>query len=388
MGIGGNRVLASVLAASALWTTAQAQSAPSPSESLGAVLPAVCAGAVRDLATRCAALGAAGVAGVRTAAQGQRLEELPGHARSVDGQRDDATGGFTVLGDDERAQRWSVWASVLDGQLQRRDGRIEAGFDANRTGLLLGAGWQPTNALSLDGGWQSTRERLDYAASTGRIDTRVDGPLLVAAWMPGTHWRVEAQADWSEGTLESRRPVRYTLAGGESIDSEALARTETRRRGAGLAVRRNDSVGALSIDSGLGMDDSRVRIAPYVESGGAGWALSVPARERRSRRVQLDAVVSAALSRPSGVWVPSARLAAVKELDDPSRTLTVRFANDAGGTPVRFATEEPDDQWLDVALGVSWVRTEGRTFFLESRHRLGHRFLDEHQIALGVRIER
>ena len=386
MGMGSNRVLASLLMASALVSEAVAQSAPSPSESLQGVLPTVCAGAASELAARCAALGAAGTEGFRAAAKAQRLEELPGHARAVDGQRDDASGTVATSGD--TPSRWTAWASVLDGNLERRDGRIEAGFDAGRTGLLLGAGWQPTPAWTIDGGWQSMRETLDYAGSEGRIDTRVDGPLLVAAWMPSAHWRVEAQADWAEGSLESRRSIRYALEGGESIDAQALARTGTQRRGAGLALRRNDAFGAVAIDGGIGVDDSRVRIAAYVETGGAGWALAVPARERRSRRVQLDATVSAALSRRSGVWVPSARFAMVRELDDPSRTLAVRFAQDAGSTPVRFATEEPDDRWIDAALGLAWVRPGGTSFFVESRHRLAHRFLREHQLALGLRIER
>ena len=386
MEIGGKRALASLLVASTLFPKAWAQTTPSPSDALRASLPAICAGAVRDLALRCAALGAVGSGGFDSAAQAQRLGELPGHARVADTQG--GTSDPSAPRNEESAQRWSVWASVLDGGLDRREGRIEAGFEAGRTGLLLGAGWQPLPTLSLDGGWQSVRETLDYTASDGRLDARVDGPLLVAAWMPSATWRLEAQADWSEGRLESRRRVRYALPGGETIDSEARARTDTRRRGAALAVRRNDSFGAISIDSGLGLDDSRVRIAPYAESGGAGWALAVPARERRTRRVQLDAMVSGAISRPSGVWVPSARLSAIRELDDPSRTLAVRFVDDAGRTPVRFATEEPDDQWIDVGLGLVWVRPGGRSFFVETRHRLGHRFLREHQLAVGIRIER
>ncbi len=384
MGMGGNRVLAAVLAA-ALLPEAGAQTASRPADALQAALSSICASAVRDLAVRCAALGASGPDGFATAATAQRLGELPGHARAADGQRDDAVGAALSTG--ANTQRWSAWASVLDGGLQRREGRIEAGFDADRTGVLLGAGWQPTDTLTIDGGWQSTRETIDYTASDGRLDVRLDGPLLVAAWAPSERWRLEAQADWNEGRLRSRRSVRYILPGGESVASDAVARTDTRRRGAGLALRRNDSLGSVSIDSGLGMDDSRVRIASYVETGGAGWALAVPTRERRSRRVQLDATVSAALSRRSGVWVPSARIAALRELDDPSRTLTVRLVDDAGGTPIRFATEEPDDQWVDAALGLAWVRPEGRSFYIETRHRLGHRFLSEHQLAIGLRIE-
>jgi len=386
MGIGGTRMIASLFVASILAPQARGQSAPSPSDAVGAALPAICAGAVRDLAARCTALGLAGTGGFTIAAVAQRLEELPGHARVAETRRDGSVSSAPAPA--ESSARWNLWASAAGTDLERRSGRIEAGFEAARRGLLLGAGWQPMATLTLDGGWQSFHEALDYAASDGRLDARVDGPLLVAAWMPSANWRFEAQADWSEGHLESQRRVRYALPGGESVDSLAIARTETRRRGAALSVRRTDHFGAVTVDTGLGVDDARVRIAPYVESGGAGWALAVPGRERRTRRMQLDAMVSGAVSRPSGVWVPSVRLAALRELDDPSRTLAVRFVDDASLTPVRFATEEPDGQWLDVALGLAWVRPEGRTFFVETRHRLGHRFLREHQLVVGVRFER
>lgn len=381
MRIGGASVATGLWLALGLSAGVGAQTAPS--EALTAALPQVCAGAQRELALRCAALSPAGASAFSLAAAAQRLEELPGHARVGDLQGDDAR---TPAASPQSA--WQLWASALHGSLDRREGRIEAGFDAARDGFAVGAGWQPSAAWVVDGGWQWAREDLDYRASDGRLRARLDGPVVAVAWMPSDAWRLEAHADRSAGRFESRRRVRYTLPGGEAIDSDAHARTRTERRGAGLALRRSDAFGSVSLDSGFGIDDSRTRIGAYLESGGAGWALAVPSRERRSRRAQLDVAISTALSRDTGVWLPSARLVAVREFDDASRTLTVRFVDDGGETPVRFATEEPDDHWLDAALGLVWVRPGGAAFFVEARQRIGHRFLRERQVALGLRLER
>jgi hypothetical protein len=364
-----------------------AQTAPTPSESLLAALPTLCAGAgaAGALATRCAELRTADPAAFAVAARAQRLEELPGHARVGDLHGEEARPAATSP--DATRAAWDLWASAVDGALDRRDGRIEAGFDAGRDALLVGASWRPDARLTVDGGWQWARETLDYRGSDGVLRARMDGPLLLVAWAPGPTWRVEAQADRVSGTLRSARRVRYALPGGASVDAEASAAARTTRQGLGLALRRSDAIGAWSIDSGVAMDESKTRIAAYRESGGAGWALSVPARERRSRRALLEATLSRAVSRPSGVWLPSLRLAQVREFADPTRTLGVRFVDDPSGQVVRFATEEPDCDWSEAAAGLVWLRPGGASLFIEARQRIGHRFLDERQVALGFRLE-
>lgn len=353
------------------------------SDALRAALPSLCTTALGGLAQRCATLAPGGDAAFAAAARGQRLEELPGHARVGDLHGDDARPPAPSGG-----TGWDLWATALGGALDRREGRIEAGFDASREGLLAGAGWRPAAAWTVDAGWLWSRESLDYRGSEGRLASRLDGPLLLVAWAPNAAWRAEVQAERVHGRLESTRAIAYGLPGGLRFASEARARPTTSRQTLGAALRRSDAFGAWSLDAGLAIDESSTRVGAFTESGGDGWAIAVPARERRSRRTSADAVLSKAVSRPSGVWVPSLRVTAIRENADPRRTLGIRLADDPTRQLVRFSTEEPDRQWVDAALGLAWLRPGGTTWFIEVRGRGGHAFLDERAAAVGWRIER
>lgn len=362
-----------------------AQSAATATEALAAALPALCSGSPQgELATRCAELLAAGGRSFGLAAGAQRLEELPGHARIADREGDDAR----PPGADTASSAWDLWVAASDGALERHDGRIEAGFEAGRQGLVVGGTWRPASRWTLDGGWQWLREDLDYTGSDGRARSRLDGPVLALLWSGSTHWSLEAQLAQVAGALDLRRSVRYALDSGTRVDATASARPRTRRRGIGLALRRHDSLAGWSFDSGLLVDRATTRIDAYRESGGLGWALALPQRERVSQRARLEATLSKAVSRPTGVWLPTLRLARLRELQDPQRTLAVRFAGDGAGFAVRFPTEEPDRDWWEASLGLAWLRPGGQAFFVDWRARHGHRFLDERQLSVGWRIER
>jgi hypothetical protein len=285
------------------------------------------------------------------------------------------------------AARWDVWAALADGQLHRREGRIEAGFDADRRSAALGVTWRVAPGWTLDGGWQRVRETLDYTASDGRARTRIDGPLLVAQWAPGEHWSLEAQALSAAGRLELDRAIGYAVGTGR-FASSARAAPQTRRRSLGLALRRSDAFGAWQLGSGLAADSAEVRIDAYAEQGGEGWALALGERRVRTNRARLDSALSRAISTGTGVWLPRFDLALVREFDDPQRSVAVRLVDDAAATPVRFLTQEPDRTWTEWGLGAAWVGRGGHSGFVEWRGRLGHRFLEDRQIALGWRIER
>ena len=106
-----------------------------------------------------------------------------------------------------------------------------------------------------------------------------------------------------------------------------------------------------------------------------------------SRRGRVDATVARTFSRPWGVWQPFASVGWRRETANAARPLTVRFVQDAAGTPVTFATDDPDTAWGDVAVGAAFVLAGGHSAFVEWRQRVGHAFLDERLLAVGWRVE-
>ena len=123
--------------------------------------------------------------------------------------------------------------------------------------------------------------------------------------------------------------------------------------------------------------------APSCHSHGP----AAPGREVVSRRGRFDATVARTVSRSWGVWQPFAGVGWRREYANAARPLTVRFVEDANGTPVSVATDDPDRAWGDVALGSAFVFSGGHSAFVEWRRRVGHDFLDEQRLAIGWRME-
>ena len=126
---------------------------------------------------------------------------------------------------------------------------------------------------------------------------------------------------------------------------------------------------------------------PYRESGGGGFAIAAPGREVVSRRGRLDATLARTVSREWGVVQPFASAGWRRESANAARPLTVRFLQDAAGTPVTFATDDPDTTWGEVAAGATVVFAGGHSAVIEWRQRMAHDVLDERLLAIGWRME-
>src|SRR5688572_12653837 len=375
----------SALLLSALLCAVSTVRAQSPDDALAAALPAVCAGAPggSDLAERCGEIAAAGPGATDAAAAGNFLGEIPGQGRAAtrDGAPED-----TILTTD-LAAGWSLFVGADVGRQKRRGGDNEAPFDGDTGTLTAGVDWTPRADWNVGLLLTHARDELRFTRSDGVLRTRFTGALAVAGWRPTDAWSIDGYAGRLTGDYEIRRDVAYVLPGGVAVAADAAASTDAERELAGLGATWSHAVDAWEWQLGGGVDWQRTGIDVYRESGGAGFAITVPAREVVSRRGRLDATVARTLSASWGVWQPLARLGWRHEFANPARPLTVRFLQDAAGTPVRFETDDPDTGWAEAAVGATFVFAGGHSGFVEYRQRLGHDFLQERVLALGWRVE-
>lgn len=356
------------------------------SDALVAQLPAICASAAPggDLSRHCSEIfGSSDPTAIAAAADGQKLEEVPGQVRIA--TRDTAVHARAALG-----PRWSAFVSADIGRVSRRASEIEAPFDAGTDSLTLGINWQASSKWLLGLAVNHVREALDYRASEGSVDTRFDGLVAFASHPLGGAWSLDGYAGRLDGDYRMRRAIAYALgAGGGSlaVNADAFANPGARRDLYGLAASGSWSRRGWDFGATLGIDDSKIRIDPYTESGGDGFAISVPGRATTTRRARADFRLGRTLSWSGGVWQPSLRIGWRQEAASPRRTVTVRFVEDLAQTPVTFDTEESDRGWGELALGSVFTFTHGRSAFLEYRQRFSHAFLQERVLALGLRIE-
>lgn len=371
-----------LLALASAMGTARAQA---PDDALANSWTALCAGAApgSELATRCVEIFAGGPGSRDGAASGNFLGEIPGQGRSAtrDGSPED--GGLSaVLG-----AGWSVFLSADAGRLKRRDGTNEASFDGDTGAVSAGVDWSPGTDWRLGLLLNHTRDSLDFLASEGSTRTRYTGLMALGGWNLTDQLSLDGYAGRLQGDYTLRRAINYTLLSGVSVASLASASPEADRTLAGLGLTWSIPVGGWDWQLGAGLDWQRTDIDAYAESGGAGLAISVPARSISSERGRLDATLARNLSASWGVWQAMVRLGWRHEFSNPARPLSVRFVGDAGGTPVSFETDDPDKGWAELGLGAVFVFTGGHSAFVEYRQRLGHDFLDERLLSVGWRMD-
>jgi uncharacterized protein YhjY with autotransporter beta-barrel domain len=416
------RLLAVSLAFAALPAAAQ-----TPTNALAAAWNTICATASisgGQLLVRCTETATSSAPNADLiAAQGQKLEEIPGHARIA--TRDSSSPGVGGLqvhvgpslaqaamnptataltlawsanaaeGDDGDAgglaAPWGVFASLEGGRLDRRDGPNEAGFDADTLHFTVGGERRLGARGNLGAAFNLDREDLDYRDSDGSAAADTRGLLVFASLQLGPAWVLDGYAGHATGGYDLHRRVYYVLpeigGGTDVIDAVADASPDSKRNVYGLGADWAWSRGAWQGDVGFGGDLSRTHIDPYVESGGGGLALEVPGRNIETRRGRVDARFGYTLSTGWGVWQPSLRVGWRREFGNERRRVTVQLADDALDNAITFDTEDPDRGWGELALGSVFTFTHGHSGFIEYRQRFAHEFLQERILALGWRME-
>jgi uncharacterized protein YhjY with autotransporter beta-barrel domain len=414
------RLLATTLAL-ALVAPAWAQT---PTDALAAAWNTICATASvsgGQLLVRCTETATSSSPSADLiAAEGQRLEEIPGQARAATREgsaqapglqvrvttavsqfsSDPAASGLSLAyaadgdaGDDAGglAAPWGLFASVEGGRLDRDDGPNEAGFDARTLHLTIGGERRVGARGQLGAAFNLDRERLDFVDSDGSADADYRGLLVFGSVQLGTAWVLDAYAGHATGNSDLRRRIQYTLpvigGGTYEVDAIASADPDSRRRLFGGGIDWAWSRGAWQGDVGAGMDFTRTTIDAYTESGGGGLALEVPGRTIETRRGRVDARFGRTVSAAWGVWQPSVRVGWRQEFGNERRRVTVQLADDALDNLITFDTEDPDRGWGELALGSVFTLRGGHSGFLEYRQRFAHEFLQERIFALGWRIE-
>lgn len=387
--------------------------AQTPTQALASQWNTICATAVdgTQLFVRCSetANSSDPLANLRAAA-GQHLEELPAHARVATGDttvqfgaqqtdlggvrvswNEDPWSGATLRLDGDLAARWSLFAGLQGGRLDRRRGANEAAFDANTASATLGLNFQPASRWLLGLAANHEREDLDYRESDGSARTHYTGLVGLASFYASDAWVFDAYAGRLQGGLDLERALHYILpviGGGEyRVDARAYASPDSRRRMSGAASTWNWARAGWQGDVQLGLDLSSTAIDAYTESGGGGLALDVPRREVKTRRGRVDAELTRAVSRDWGVWQPSLRIGWRREFSNAGRRLTLGLAEDTRDNPIGFDTEDPDRGWGEAGVGSVFTFTGGRSAFLDYRQRFAHAYLRERVLALGFRWE-
>lgn len=399
------RYLAPLLGALSAACLAGGAAAQSPPDVLDDLWVTVCAQAAAgsDFRARCDEILDAGPGGAgrrSNAAIGNNLGVASAQARAsttaariaaegvdrrLEDVKDDQPGGGGSF--EWATGRLSIFFSGDFARSDREQSDFETGYEADSYGGTVGADYRFGDRLVTGLAFSFANSDSEYDADVGDLDTDSLTATAYASFSATENLYFDAYAGHGWLDYEGGRRVAFALNTGVVVNGAAAGDTEGRQWIAGARAGYDFFRGALTLGPYAKLDYASTDIDGFTESSATGLALAFEDQDIDSLQTAVGAQASYAISYSWGVLLPSARAEWVHEFDDDRRTITARFAGDPTGAPIAIQTDGPDRNFFRVGLSLSAVLPGGISPFADFEQRLGHDFLEEQKLSLGVRFE-
>lgn len=395
----------SVLTMALLAIVGQAQAQSTPAGALDAAWNQVCPGAAPDSAffARCQDIINAGPgSGDRrsAAATGNNFGTVAGVGRQQS----------TTLEREEPAFRfedgqWAWFAAARFGSQARDQSDLDAGYDSDERGGLVGVDYRFNDALTAGVVLNYVDTALDFKATrvnalgqtqdVGNADSKSTTLLAKLDLNSGEAWAFGFYGGIGRQQVDLSRLVAYTLLTNVGTPEQAVVEVSTTAFGEtdatltryGARAGYTLPFGDMQVEISGALDGANVEIDGYTETGGDGLAMTVDSQDVTSLQAKLGLRLSGAMSTSNNVLTPYVGFDLVGELDDEARVVSAAFAGDQAGQRFSFDTEESDSSFYEVNLGLAMTFGGGTALFADYRQRFGHEFLDDQALTFGARFE-
>jgi uncharacterized protein YhjY with autotransporter beta-barrel domain len=290
----------------------------------------------------------------------------------------------------------------------------EDGFDFHTYGVIAGVDYRFTPKLVLGGAfiYQSIDNDLDNTTTLlnniptsvngGSADTRSYGFSLYGTYYVLEQFYVDGLLGFGWNNYSLDRAIIYGLGttasgtgpGGTTPPVNQLAQAEPDGHqfsfnvGAGYDFRQ----GALAFGPLIRLQYLKLNIDGYQEkinntNPGFGWALAQDSQDVESLTMVLGGRAAYAISTGLGVLLPQVRIEWEHEFKNDSRILTAQFLNDPQRQPIRFTTDNPDRNYVNIGVALSATFRGGISAFIDYTTVVGLSNISRHDITLGIRGE-
>jgi uncharacterized protein with beta-barrel porin domain len=278
----------------------------------------------------------------------------------------------------------------------------EAGFDFDTLGVTAGVDYRFTNNFVLGAafGFASTDSDIDPSGGGGDLDTKVyNGALYGTYYLQDFYVDGIASFGWSSFDLS--RNIFYSIPGlGDNlapagrptiVNQTAKGDTDGGHFSVGLGAGYDFRFGGLTVGPRGRLNYFKLDIDHFRESidgtaDGFGLALEYEGQIVESLMTALGGQASYAVSTRLGVLVPQVLVEWVHEFLDDRRPITARYVNDPLQVPIRFTTDVPDRDYVNVGFGLSAVFPRGASTFFYYQTALGLEDATKHEFVLGLRL--
>lgn len=314
-----------------------------------------------------------------------------------------AVSGFNFSGDSltggaasaDGYSRLGLFINGTYGSGDKDSTNNEAGFDFDAYGITAGIDYRFSEALVAGVAVGFSNSEVEADNNAGETDADGFNGTLYGMYYTETFY-VEGTVSFGSYEYEARRVIDYgagTMRRSANFDSETDGDQLGWSFGGGY-TNYADKLNYTLFGRLEGIDSD---IDGYAETGSGAnpeWAMSVDDQEIESVQAVLGGQLAFAASQSFGVIQPYVSAEWHYEFEDEARDITANYLNDpffaATGSKdftVRLVSDDPDQDFYLVSVGVTLIMQGGSQLFLNYDTVLGLDDVSSQAVTAGVRFE-
>lgn len=289
--------------------------------------------------------------------------------------------------------RWSFFITGDVGFGEKDETDRETGFDFDTGGISVGADYRASDRLFWGVAVGYGQGDAEFDNDGGSLDSEGFSTSLYGSYATDQFY-VDGLLGFGWNEHDSTRNIRYTDATGP-VNRRAKGSTDGTQWSIGVEGGLNLNRGKWQFNPNVSAFYTDVSIDGFAESGAQGLDLLFAGQDNQSFTVSGGASVSYAITTEKFVLIPQLRVDYVLELENDGQIINVRFLNDpfandpnSPSPVIPIRTDDPDDSYITVGLGVSAQFVNGISGFVDWQKVTQYDDLDSDSISFGLRWER
>lgn len=291
---------------------------------------------------------------------------------------------------EEGASKPGFFITVESEILNRQITTFEDGYESDITRLTAGIDKQ-INANWLSGFAIDAFQQKGSFIGGGDFDTTSTGIVFFASYNIANNAYIDFYAGYNEKSYLRNRPALFTqLDSNGDVDYTSnfgypRVDYDSSQRNAGILIAYDYNIENFTFGPSLGLDWVDTDYGTYSETGTTGLELTYHNDKQTSLQSSLGIWFSTAISTNFGVVTIQQSFDWKHEFDKDQRNVEVSFTGDTRGKRFIYKTESPDRNYFEISLGLSVVLPHELQMFANARTILGHDFIDNYALSLGLR---
>jgi outer membrane autotransporter protein len=273
-----------------------------------------------------------------------------------------------------------------------RDGTSrEAGYDIDAWSVTLGADYRLRDNLIAGAAVGYTSSETDLDGNGGSLDADGYNFSLYGTWFEESGLYVDGIVSFGSSDYDQERKIRYSI-GSTVVEQTARADFDGSEWSASVGGGYQMYSGPWSYGPTVRLEYISTDVDGYDEkasapgAAGGGWTTRIEDQDLDSFTSRIGGEVAYAWSTSWGVLLPSAQLEWVHEFEDNAGDVVGYYLQDTSQTAFSLKTDDLDQNYFDLTLGLSAQFAEGRTGYVSFRKLFGYDDFDAYTVHAGLRL--